>query len=81
MHSELCPVCKGKGKIPNDLSEGSTTAPYEKTCHACNGVGYILVPDEHPYWPEPYYPPQPYYPPFYIDPNYIDPNIVWCFLW
>jgi hypothetical protein len=31
MHSELCPVCKGSGKI-NDI-----------TCHGCNGKGWVEV--------------------------------------
>ena len=67
MHSEICPVCHGEGTIP--VIGMTTSTDPRKTCHACNGAGYILVPDEHPYWPEPYYPPQPFTP-FYIDPQY-----------
>ena len=48
MHSELCPVCNGKGRVPNP---DDVTAPSEVICNGCGGLGYILVPDEYPYYP------------------------------
>ena len=37
-HSELCPVCNGKGKT----FDNECTAP-TKQCHSCNGLGWITV--------------------------------------
>lgn len=63
-HSEICPVCKGKGKVP--LTEDSWD---DKTCNGCSGKGWVVVPDDkvlpipypYPIYPEPYYPPyKPY---------------------
>jgi len=34
MKPHKCPVCDGKGKLSNN------------TCHACNGKGYILCPED-----------------------------------
>ena len=39
-HSEICPVCRSKGKIENVDSK------FEVNCHGCNGQGWISVPDE-----------------------------------
>lgn len=48
---ETCPVCWGKGKLPDD---GKTTAVIERTCHGCGGKGWVTV-QEHrsmpPYTP------------------------------
>jgi DnaJ-class molecular chaperone len=48
-HSEVCPVCKGLGKvfdatIPN---YGITTSNIynQATCHGCNGKGWVQVED------------------------------------
>lgn len=60
MHCEICPICKGKGKIPNPQN---VTAPTEITCYGCDGKGWIPVPDN-------YYPPYPYYPPIFPDDPY-----------
>jgi len=35
-HAELCPVCTGKGTLPN-----GTTVP--TTCHGCLGKGWVTV--------------------------------------
>ena len=45
MHAELCPVCKGSGKWwdPRDNKL--------HTCHGCQGMGWVAVPDD-PFWPE-----------------------------
>lgn len=63
MHSEICPVCQGKGKIDG------------QACHGCNGRGWVEVQDSTyppfipctppaPVYPWPTYPPNhdPYYP-------------------
>lgn len=49
-HAEVCPVCKGNGKIfdktiPNC---GGTTANIYNlgTCHGCNGKGWVQVEDK-----------------------------------
>jgi len=34
-HAELCPVCMGKGIVP----EGTST----KTCNGCEGKGWVIV--------------------------------------
>lgn len=48
-HAEICPVCKGSGKLeditPIDIRE--------KSCHGCNGKGWVTVESLYPY---PYYP-------------------------
>jgi len=36
-----CPVCFGKGKFQT----GDNYASIEKTCHGCNGRGWVIVPD------------------------------------
>lgn len=38
-HAELCPVCKGTGKVN------------EKECHGCQGKGWIEIGDSIPYYP------------------------------
>jgi len=49
MKAVLCPVCQGTGKY------------LEKTCHGCNGKGWIIIPGSNfPYYPEPY--PYTYWP-------------------
>jgi hypothetical protein len=63
---ELCPVCKGSGKYP-DYHEGSTAGPIERTCHGCDGKGWVTDANEarYPPWEPvlPYWPyPQPIYP-------------------
>jgi len=59
-HAEKCPVCNGTGRIENTGS----TAVNEKSCHGCNGRGWIEVgsgPDPlNPFLPYPH--PVPYSP-------------------
>ena len=46
MHSELCPVCKGDGIIPDTKPETlSTDVVGNKDCHGCDGKGWIPVED------------------------------------
>ena len=44
MHSEKCPICNGKGTIPQ--FNASTESSMEITCHGCNGKGWIEVRNE-----------------------------------
>ena len=37
-----CPVCEGKGKIPDPLTM-SATATIEVVCHGCGGKGWVEV--------------------------------------
>lgn len=51
-HAEKCPVCNGSGKveeiIPYNYGSSSLSTPINiKTCHGCNGSGWITVPDEN----------------------------------
>ena len=48
-HSEICPVCKGKGKLE------------DKPCHGCAGLGWITIQDNNSQW-YPVYPSYPVYP-------------------
>ena len=46
-HAELCPVCKGTGKVTNQNTyTQSTTIKYENKCHGCNGLGWVIVPGD-----------------------------------
>ena len=41
VHSELCPVCNGKGKLEDmKVTQGS------KNCHGCGGLGWVVVQDQ-----------------------------------
>ena len=46
--AQLCPVCKGSGKyreeynLGHSVTSGSTYT--ERTCHACGGKGYVVIP-------------------------------------
>jgi len=50
MHSEICPICLGSGKIACECGSGT------KVCHGCNGRGWVEVSDSYwyPYNPYPY---------------------------
>lgn len=45
-HAEICPVCGGSGQLQDYCNVGSagTNIGY-KTCHACQGDGWIVVPN------------------------------------
>lgn len=47
IHAEICPVCKGTGKyIEYNKYKEVTFIPYiEKTCHGCNGKGWVTIED------------------------------------
>ncbi len=42
-HSELCPVCHGKGKI--SVTVGYGTVDNDQNCHGCGGCGWVTVKD------------------------------------
>jgi len=41
-HSELCPLCKGRGEIYPWMQ---TTSTAMETCNVCNGRGYLVLGD------------------------------------
>lgn len=45
-HVELCPICHGKGTIVDPYTKGATVNA-EKTCHGCNGKGWVEVGEDH----------------------------------
>lgn len=65
-HSEICPVCSGKGKLE------------DKICHGCEGKGWIVIPCNE-LWPiqrwHPVYPTEPY--PYWLH----DPQVNWTEYW
>lgn len=52
-HTEVCPVCNGTGKIkwwnkdysPFGFESTSGHSFIEKTCHGCQGKGWVTVQD------------------------------------
>ena len=47
MHSEICPICHGTGRVEVMPSpDASDASLMEQTCHGCSGVGWVAVPDE-----------------------------------
>jgi len=46
MHAEICPICRGEGKVISKTSTGFSTWPVIDTCYGCNGKGWIEVKDE-----------------------------------
>lgn len=42
-HAERCPVCGGKGRLPEELLEEEV---FINICHGCGGIGWIVVPDD-----------------------------------
>ena len=74
MHSEICPICSGKGKIKN--SENTTYA--EVTCHGCGGKGWIEISNGNlNIIPTPIYPSSPYTPYVPDIPGTARPYIIW----
>lgn len=50
-HAEKCPVCNGTGLVGESYPNyGSSTGGFytQKTCHGCQGKGWILVPNMMP---------------------------------
>lgn len=54
-HAQKCPICLGKGTILDELYPQSTCS-IEKTCHGCNGRGWVEVGDGYNDYPEVYWP-------------------------
>ena len=44
-HSEICPVCNGKGKKQVFNMTTASTAPILETCNGCGGCGWVTVQD------------------------------------
>lgn len=42
-HSEICPVCNGKGKKQVVGISTTSTAPILETCNGCGGCGWVTV--------------------------------------
>ena len=54
MTAELCPVCKGSGVVPDPVygdQRTTSTLPITKTCHGCDGKGWVEVGSCSHYWP------------------------------
>lgn len=48
-HVEICPICRGSGKY-KEYDQGLSTYTYiQRTCHGCEGKGWITVSDVNPY--------------------------------
>ena len=45
MHSEICPICNGRGWICKDYP-AVPPCKEKKKCHGCNGKGWISVEDK-----------------------------------
>jgi len=43
-HAELCPVCRGAGRLPM-FPAGTSTAGPTVACHECEGSGWVRVMD------------------------------------
>ena len=64
-HSEVCPICKGKGTVVKDVGGG--IGKEDLPCHGCSGKGWITIQDgniqwypSYPVYPQPIYPHYPY---------------------
>lgn len=58
MSVEICPVCGGKGLVPNGFYTAigtpyySTTSTSPETCRSCGGKGYIETYDDYALTPD-----------------------------
>jgi DnaJ-class molecular chaperone len=57
-HAEMCPVCQGTGRIPEE-NWSYVTEINEILCHGCNGRGWVVVDDNMTYTNR-YYNPEKY---------------------
>lgn len=53
MHSEICPICNGRGWICKEYP-ASPPCKDKKKCYGCDGKGWISVHDSYPYYYPPY---------------------------
>jgi len=47
-HVEICPICRGKGTVPNPDPK---VWGEQITCHGCGGCGWVTVNDLPPHIP------------------------------
>ncbi len=75
-HAEICPVCKGTGSLMTsspDIFPGTTKNSSPKSCHGCNGKGWVEVSDGlNSFVPLPIPGAQPA---FAIDPTYVPSTV------
>jgi len=45
-HAEICPICKGRGRVPEDPEWDSGPFPGTRVCHGCDGKGWVEVEGE-----------------------------------
>ena len=69
-HSEICPLCKGKGIIDNYKLLKSRR---NDKCHGCDGKGWVSVEDKQQPYIRPY---EPIYP--WTSPPDWTPTITFC---
>jgi len=50
-HAELCPICKGRGKIVIDEMPDVTAAPQPQICYGCGGKGWVEIEGGGANWP------------------------------
>jgi DnaJ-class molecular chaperone len=41
--AQLCPVCGGSGRLPDNNPYGTSTVQLTHTCHGCEGRGWVVV--------------------------------------
>lgn len=46
--AQKCPICKGSGKIRKDGEPAKLDELVTKTCHGCDGKGWVIVPTSYP---------------------------------
>ncbi len=46
-HSEICPVCQGRGEIQSREDYSQTTFMEKVNCNGCGGRGWIIVKDNN----------------------------------
>jgi len=44
-HAEICPICKGEGKLQLGTLPSTTYTVNTKICHGCGGKGWVEVED------------------------------------
>jgi DnaJ-class molecular chaperone len=42
-HAEVCPVCRGSGKLKPPSHPDYIVVPTPQTCHGCGGSGWVRI--------------------------------------